>query len=172
MKFHNYYVPGSIHKTNFRFSQPLSKPIYEIVPAEETPFPANTMQSIMYALIEQNMTDPKYNHTYGYTFVFMSTEIDAFEDYRPQFELDIPYGTTITVPSNISMAELENILKSHQDKRTYRYLFVHASNINTIAKKNVSWLLKITEPCGFHLVVMNTHPNETAVYEDTKKFFK
>ena len=172
VKFHNYYVPSSIHKTNFRFAQPLSKPIYEIVPAEETPFPVHTMQSIMYALIEQNMTDPKYNPKYGYNFVFMSTEIDAFEDYRPQFELDIPYGTTITLPSDISMTELENILKSHKESQTYRYLFVHASNIHTIAKKNVSELLKISEPCGFHLIVMNTHPNETAVYEDTKKFFK
>lgn len=172
VKFRNYYVPSSIHKTNFRFSQSLSKPIYEIVPAEETPFPVNTMQSIIYALIEQNMTDPKYNPKYGYNFVFMSTEIDAFEDYHPQFELDIPYGTTITLPSDISMTDLENILKSHKETQTYRYLFVHASNIHTIAKKNVGELLKITEPCGFHLVVMNTHPNETAVYEDTKKFFK
>lgn len=181
--FRNYYVPGSISKENFRYTRPFNEIMGVIVPEEETVFPKNTMQQIIYTVIEQNTAGPKFANLCGYVMLFMSTESTAFDDYEPGMELDIPYGELDVVPSQIQPKDLKELLHKYEYRErqghstfdmpcmTRKYLFLHISRKADVERGKIKDLAHTLEAYGFHLVTMREHPNETGVYKDTKKFF-
>lgn len=171
IEYRNYYVPSSIHDTDFRNSRSLSETMNVIVPTEEKVFPIHTVQRILYAMIEQNMTvldsDPN-----GYVLLFMSTEANAFDMCNLRYILDVPYGEIDTLPYDTNDIKLIEALKKYDAYNSRKYLFYHIANHRNVPKHDIERMAHLIKDHGFHLVPLQTHPNETRVYEDTKKFFK
>ena len=171
VEFHNYYVSSRIHKVPLYTINSLKQKISVIVPREETVFPKNTVQQLLYSMYEQHRTQTFFSEKCGYVLLFASTEKGAFDDICLNYDLIVPYGDISTLPYMTSLQVTDNELGRYDGYNSYKYLFVHVSNRHGITKEQIGSLLRVAEAHKFHVVIMQEHPNETAVYNDSKKFF-
>ena len=171
VKFRNYYISSSIHKETLYTINSLKHKKSVIVPREETVFPKNTVQQLLYSMYEQHRTETFFSENCGYVLLFLSTEKDAFDDICLNYDLNVPYGDISPLPYRESLQVTDNELGWYDGYHSYKYLFVHASNQHGITKSQISSLLQVAEAHKFHVVILQEHPNETAVYNDSKKFF-
>lgn len=171
VEFRNYYIPGSIHKVSLYTINSLKQKMSVIVPREETVFPQNTVQQLLYSMYEQHRTETFFSEKCGYVLLFLSTEKDAFDHICLNYDLKVPYGDIDVLPYRESLQVTDNELGWYDGYNSYKYLFVHVSNQHGITKGQIGSLLQVAEAHKFHVVIMQEHPNETAVYNDRKKFF-
>lgn len=171
VEFHNYYISSSIHKEALYTINSLKQKMSVIVPREETVFPQNTVQQLLYSMYEQHRTQTFFSEKCGYVLLFLSTEKDAFDHICLNYDLKVPYGDIDVLPYRESLQVTDNELGWYDGYNSYKYLFVHVSNQHGITKGQIGSLLHVAEAHKFHVVIMQEHPNETAVYNDSKKFF-